>query len=399
MTSPLDGIRVLEVASWIAVPAAGALMADLGATVIKVESGIGDAWRAASRRAVSSFPGNPGFQLDNRGKQGIAINLDRADGQAVVRRLVQSVDVFTTNLVPGRRLRYGLAYEALAATNPRLVYLAFSGYGDDGPDRDRLSFDFTAFWARSGMLDIMAEPDAPPPMPPGSMGDHATAPLLLAAIMTALFERERSGLGQQVQTSLLNSALWALGSDLQQMLVGGPVPKATPRLQTNPMRNSYRAGDGRWFMLMAPAERDWPRVCAALERPELEHDPRFAAFADRTRNGPQLIAEMDATFAVRPRREWGERLDAQGVVWGPVEALPGVPDDPQVQANGYLTQNTHPAVGAYLTLNTPMRFSRSEAGPRGPAPEVGQHTEEVLLAAGYTWDDITALRDSGAIGV
>jgi len=384
VSGPLDGIRVLEVATWIAVPAAGALMADLGATVIKVESGNGDAWRAASRRAVSAFPGNPGFQLDNRGKLGLAVNLDHPQGQAVVRRLAQSVDVFTTNLVPGRRHRYGLTYEALAAENPRLVYLAFSGYGDEGPDHDRLSFDFTAFWARSGMLDIMAEPGQPPSMPPGSMGDHATAPLLLAAVMTALFERERSGLGQQVQTSLLNSALWALGSDLQQMLVGGPAPKATPRLQTNPMRNSYQAGDGHWFMLMAPTERDWPRVCAALGRPELEHDARFAAFADRTVNGEQLIAELDAAFATRPRAEWGERLDANGVVWGPVEALPGVPADPQVQANGYLTQNTHPAVGAYPTLNTPMHFSRSEAHPRGPAPEVGQHTEEVLLAAGYT---------------
>lgn len=398
MTRLLEGVRVLEVATWIAVPACGALLADLGATVIKVESPTGDVWRATSRRVGTAFPGNPAFQVDNRGKQSIAVNLDHPEGQTVVHRLAATCDVLTTNLVPRRRDRYGLRYDKLAAANPRLVYLAFSGYGEEGPDRDRLGFDFTAFWARSGMLEAMTDPGSPPPSPPGSTGDHATAPLLLAGVLGALYERERSGRGQQVSTSLLTSALWALSSDLQQTLITREPLPHTDRLSANPMRNTYRTADGAWFLLMAPEERDWPKVCNALGRPELTTDPRFATFSARSANAGALVTLLDAAFAAHGLQVWAERLDAQGVVWGPVQSMRAAIDDPQVRASGYLTSLDHPTYGPFETVNTPLRYSRSESGPLGVAPEIGQHTEEVLLAAGYDWPEITRLREAGAIG-
>lgn len=399
MSRLLEGVRVLEVATWIAVPACGALLADLGATVVKVESPTGDVWRATTRRQGTGFPGNPAFQVDNRGKQSIAVNLETAGGRDVVRRLLAQSDVFTTNLVSRRRQRYGLTYDEVATLNPRLVYLAFSGYGEEGPERDRLGFDFTAFWARSGMLEAMTEPGSPPPSPPGSTGDHATAPLLLAGILGALYEREKSGEGQQVSTSLLNSALWALSSDLQQTLITRePLPHTT-RLDANPMRNTYRDQAGTWFMLMAPEERDWPKVCTAIDLTGLTADARFATFRDRSDHSAELIAVLDARFAERTLAEWGPALDAQGVVWGPVQSMRAAIDDPQVRANGYLTTVEHASYGPLETVNTPLRYSRSEVGPHVAAPEIGQHTEEVLLAAGFGWDEITNLRETGAIGV
>ncbi len=399
MPGLLDGVRVVEVATWIAVPACGALLADLGATVMKVESPTGDIWRATARRVGAGFPGNPAFQVDNRGKRSIAVNLEHVEGQAVVRRLLRSADVLTTNLVPRRQQRYGLTYAAAAAENPRLIYLAFSGYGDQGPERDRLGFDFTAFWARSGMLEAMTEPGSPPPMPPGSTGDHATAPLLLAGVLGALYERERSGRGQQVATSLLNSALWAISSDLQQTLISRQPLPHTNRADGNPVRNTYRSADGVWFLLMAPEERDWPKVCTAIDRPDLAVDPRFATFANRSAHNAELIALLDGAFGARALADLGPRFDAQGVVWGPVQSMRTAIDDPQVRANGYVTMVEHPTFGPFETPNTPLRYSRSETGPKGAAPEIGQHTEEVLLEAGYTWDDIGRLREEGAIGV
>jgi len=392
-------VRVVEVATWIAVPACGALLADLGATVIKVEAPTGDIWRATARRAGSGFPGNPAFQVDNRGKRSIAVNLEQPEGQAVVRRLLRSADVLTTNLVPRRQHRYGLTYEMASAENPRLIYLAFSGYGDQGPERDRLGFDFTAFWARSGLLEAMTDPGMPPPMPPGSTGDHATAPLLLAGVLGALYERERSGRGQRVATSLLNSALWAISSDLQQTLIARQALPHTSRAEGNPVRNTYRSADGGWFLLMAPEERDWPKLCAAIERRDLVTDARFATFAGRSAHSAELIALLDGVFGARPLAELGPRFDAQGVVWGPVQSMRTAIDDPQVRANGYVTTVEHPTFGPFETPNTPLRYSRSETGPKGAAPEIGQHTEEVLLEAGYTWDDIGALQEVGAVGV
>ena len=400
MPGPLAGVKVLEVATFIAMPSAGALLADLGAEVVKVEPPGGDLWRAARNRTDGVFPSNPMFLLDNRGKRAIAVDLSKPEGQAVVRRLAQDVDVFTTNLVPHRRERYGMTYDALAAGNPRLVYLSLTGYGEHGPDRDRLSFDVTAFWARSGILDTMAQPGEPPALPPSSVGDHLVSPLLAMGVLAALYERERSGLGQEVDISLMQAGLWGLGADAQQALVSGKSPHSTGRTgRRNPLRNTYRTADGRWFLLNSQRDREWPGFCMAVGRPDLREDPRFTTPDARNRHCLELVAVLEELFSTDTLAGWGERLDRSGVVWAPVQSLQDALADAQTIENGYLAELDQPGYGRIRTLRPPLAFSRSEAGPFGPAPEAGQHTEEVLLEAGFTWDEITVSRESGAIGL
>ena len=404
MPGPLEGIRVLEVANWLAVPGCAALLTDLGAETIKVEQPGGDGWRGfrlGTRGWDNPPPGNPMFEVDNRGKRSITVNLDTPEGKALVHKLALQADVFVTNLVMGRRTRYGLTYEELAAKNDRLIYLSFSGYGDEGPDRDRLGFDYAGFWSRSGILGSVGDPELPPPMPRTGMGDHVTAPLLLAGILAALYERDRSGKGQQVSTSLLNSGMWVLSADLQATMMTRQEPRRSPRREAqNPLLNTYQAGDGLWFMLVMPApEAYWAKACGALGMPDLQSDPRFATIEGRTKNAAALIQVFEQAFASRTRAEWGERFDAAGLIWAPVQRMMDVVDDPQVRANDYITRiEGHPVYGDFETINTPLHFSRSEVGPKGPAPEVGQHTEEVLLELGLDWDEIGRLRGNGALG-
>ncbi len=400
MAGPLAGVRVVEVATFIAMPSAGALLADLGADVVKVEPPAGDSWRAARNRTDGAYPSNPMFLLDNRGKRSIAVNLATAGGQAVVRRLTGAADVFLTNLVRARRERFGMSYAALSVQNPRLVYLALSGYGDAGPEADRLGFDVNAFWARSGILDTMTEPGTPPPVPSSSVGDHMVSPLLVMGVLAALHERTRSGLGQEVSASLLHSGLWAMGSDLQQALVSGKSPHSTGRSgRRNPLRNTYRAADGRWFFINSQRDREWPWFCAAVDQPGLETDARFATPDARNRNCPALVALLEQVFATAPLAEWERRFDRHNVVWAPVQTLQEALADPQTAANGYLTELEQPGYGTIGTVRPPVGFGRSQAGPQGPAPEAGQHTEEVLLEAGYNWEEIARLRESGAVGL
>ncbi|MEK7216774.1 MAG: CoA transferase [Chloroflexota bacterium] len=401
--SPLNGIRVVEVANWLAAPAAGVLLADLGADVIKIEPPTGDPWRYFQMESMGydgPFPINYCFEVDNRGKRSVALDIGIPDGREAALRLIDSCDVFVTNLVPARRERFGLSYQQLSVRNPRVVYLGFSGYGPEGEDRDRLGFDYAAFWARSGIMSVVGEPEETPALQRAGMGDHTTAPLLAFGVMAALFERERSGRGQEVTGSLLNTALWVLNADVQAALVSGQAPKRKKRTANpNPIWNSYRAGDGKWFLLVMPTpDPYWPRVCAAVGHPELGGDPAYATQARRRERSEELIALFGRTFATAPLEEWGRRFDEQDVIWAPAQTLDDVIIDPQVRANDYFTTVDHPTHGPYETVQTPLKFSRSDVGVRGAAPEVGQQTEEVLLETGFTWDEIAGLRASGALG-
>jgi formyl-CoA transferase len=403
MSGPLDGIRVLEVANWLAAPASATLLADMGAGVIKVEPPRGDTWRYFRGTAADPSappPANPGFQLDNRGKRSIAVNLDHPEGRAAVRRLAGQADIFITNLVPRRLARYGLSYEALSAGNPRLIYAGLTAYGARGEERDRLGFDFNAFWARSGIMSLVGDRDGPPAMPRSGMGDHATTLGIAWAIMTALYERERTGEGQEIHASLLNIGLWVLGSDIQTALMGLPnAPKHARVAPRNPLVNPYSTRDGRWLLLMAnQAERDWSKVCAALGLEALEHDPRFHTAAERQQHSAELVALIEGVMLQRTREEWKPLLDAQGLIWAPVQEIDEALEDPQVRANAYFTEIDHATLGRIRTIDTPVRFGKSDIHARGPAPELGQHTEEVLLEHGYTWEEIGRLRDEGAIG-
>ncbi len=401
MGGPLEGIKVLEIANWLAAPATAALLADMGATVVKVEPPDGDPWRQfrPSTMGYSIEPDvNYAYELDNRGKRSLTLDLTKNEAREVVLKLLETSDVFITNLVPGRLDRFRLKYEDLSPGNPGLIYLSLSGYGDQGPDKDRLGFDYTAFWARSGIMSLIGDPEGPPMLQRGGMGDHTSCLAMAAGVLAALFERERTGRGQEIAGSLLNVALWVLGSDVQTALIARDKPVLKPRTDRMAMWNSYRAKDDKWLMLVNP-NRDvyWPRVCAALGRTDLVDDPRFQSIEGMTEHANELVDIFDEIIATRPRDEWGRILDEHQVIWAPVQDLNEVMKDPQVKANGYLTTLDHPVLGQYETIDTPIRFKTSEVRARGPAPEIGQHTEEVLLESGYSWEQINEFRDQGVV--
>jgi crotonobetainyl-CoA:carnitine CoA-transferase CaiB-like acyl-CoA transferase len=403
MTAPLEGIRVLEVANWLAAPAAAALMADLGAEVVKVEPPEGDAFRGFQMGSLGyefEFAGNYGFELDNRGKRSVTVALDKPGGPELVKRLALDADVFITNLVQTRRERYGLTVDDVHAVNPRLVYASFSGYGARGPDRGRPGFDFAAFWARSGLMGLIGEPPSPPPLCRGGQGDHTTALNILAAVLAALRLRDRTGAGQHVEVTLQATGIWTLAGDVQAALVARENPSRHVRTRpANPIWNSYQAMDGLWVLLVMPMpDPYWPKFCAAIGKPEWAADPRYDGLAKRREHSLDLTRQIDAIFATRPRAEWARRLDAQGLIWAPVATLTDVIDDPQVREMGWFAELESKTLGRFETLGTPFKLYGADVGPRGPAPAPGEHTFEVLSAAGLTDEELARLAADGVIG-
>lgn len=401
MGGPLEGIKVLEVANWLAAPATGALLADMGASVVKVEPPNGDPWRHFRSRALGFATDsdlNYAFELDNRGKRSLTLDLTKDEAREVLLKLAETADVFITNLVPARLDRFRLRYEDVSPRNPRMIYLSFSGYGDKGPDKDKLGFDYSAFWARSGIMSLIGEPGGPPMLQRGGMGDHTSCLAMAAGILGALFERERTGKGQELAGSLLNVGMWVLGCDIQTALIAKGSPTVQSRTNRMPMWNNYKAKDDKWLMLVNPnPDVYWPRVCTAFGRPDLIGDPRYRTIEGLAEHSNELVAIFDKIIATKPRAEWGRILDEHQVIWAPVQDINEVLTDPQVEANNYLTKLEHPTLGEYETIDTPIRFKSSEVRARGPAPEIGQHTEEVLLEYGYSWDQITEFRDQGIV--
>jgi crotonobetainyl-CoA:carnitine CoA-transferase CaiB-like acyl-CoA transferase len=396
----LAGYRVIEVATWLAAPSAGAMLADLGADVIKVEPPQGDTWRGAVAPAAPDDPPVNLWEQDNRGKRSITVDLRHPGGSDLVRELAANADIFITNLLPSARDQSGLNWDDLRELNPRLIYLSFSGYGTRGPDRDRLGFDHTAFWTRSGANSMLGEDEAPPIFQRPGSGDHVTSLACAAGLFAALLHREKTGEGQLVEVSLLGTALWMFTADVIRALITGKQPRRESRRNNlNPIRNTYEAGDGRWLMLAMPRyDHYWPAVARAIERPELAADPRYATLGEAQQRLPELIALLEEAFRQRPRSEWGPRLDEQGLVWAPVAEMPEVLVDPQVEEMGYLEGFDDVERGRVETIAVPFRLGAVETRPRGPGPEIGQHTEEVLLEMGYDWEQIGEMRESGALG-
>jgi crotonobetainyl-CoA:carnitine CoA-transferase CaiB-like acyl-CoA transferase len=404
MPGLLDGIKVLEVANWVAAPAAGAMLADLGAEVIKIEHPeTGDPLRSVdvSTRGIVPYTGglNAVVELLNRGKQSLGINLEHPRGQEVVRQLAARSDVMVTNLIPPRQTRYGLRYEDVSARNPRLIYVTLTGYGAEGPERDRAGFDYAAFWARSGIMGTLGEQGESPIQQRPGMGDQTTSLAITAAIGLALYERERSGLGQRIDLSLLHTGLWVLGPDVVAALRERRAVQRHCRQDVgNPLFNFYQANDGKWLQLvMIESERFWPGFCRALGLEHLSTNPRFDSHVHRLQHHRELIALIEQQFSTRTRQEWAQRLDRERCIWAPVQTLDEVIVDPQVQANGYLTTLRHPDKGEYQVVSTPLKFQRTPGDTQGPAPEAGQHTELQLLELGYTWEEIAVLKEQGAI--
>lgn len=400
MAGPLEGIRVVELGFWVAGPAAAGILADWGAEVVKLEPPTGDPMRGLFLTAAGiDVPINPPFELDNRGKRSVALNLQTPEGLAAARRLIERADVLVTNLRMGALARAGLDFPTLHAINRRLVYCNLTGYGTQGPDRDRPAYDVGAFWARAGVGMSLAPKGGEPPQQRGGMGDHTTAIAAAGAVCAALVARQRTGAGQFVSTSLLRTGAYVVGWDVNIRLRLGRVESPYDRHHIpNPLVNCYRAGDGRWFWLLGlQADRHWPDLVRALARPELLGDPRFADIRVRREHATECVAVLDALFAARPLAHWTAAFDAAGMWWAPVQTIGEMLDDPQVRAGGVLTP-VAVADGHADMVASPAEFAGTPCPTPAMAPELGQHTEEVLLELGYDWEQIAALRERGALG-
>jgi len=396
----MDGVRVVELGVWVAGPAAGLVLADWGADVVKIEPpGIGDPARTFARMLGGDLPFNPPFEMDNRGKRSIGLDLGREEGRALARELVAGADVFLTNVRRGALLRAGLDPDTLLAEHPRLVYGALSGYGVDGPDGDKPAYDIAAFWARSGLAGALTREGEVPPFQRGGMGDHGAGMTLAGAISAALFHRERTGEGQLVSTSLLRHGLYTLSFDLAIALrFGVSVGAADRTTMVNPTVNVYRDRDGRWFWLVGlEGERHWPPLARAVGHPEWLEDARFATLGDRAKNAATLIGLLDEIFATRSREEWAASFDAEeDLWWAPVQSIDEVIADPQVHAAGGIVQVPDgPSTTPFPA--TPADFAGTPWSPGPMAPEHGQHTDEVLRELGRDDAAIAALHEQGVV--
>ena len=399
----LGGIRVLDVASFIAAPAAGTVMADFGAEVIKVEPiGTGDPLRYSLRGpGYGQSPAHHEWFVDNRNKKGIAIDLKASEGRRVLYRLCETADVFITNMPQGPRGRLHIRYEDIAPLNERLIYASVSAYGEAGPEAARTGFDSTALWARSGMMDLIKpSPNSPPARSLPGMGDHPTAVSLFGGIMLALYRRLATGVGGHVSTSLMANGAWGNALSIQAVLSGGEVANRPAREDaSSAVNNFYKSKDGRWFhLIMITGQERFPELVAALGRPEIFEDSRFGTADARTENAKDLIGELDIAFANLTADEVRDALNGAGFTYGETQPIADVAHDEQYRASGAFRRNNDPRGGAEYVVDTPIFVGGEEKVEPEMAPALGQHTDEILKGVGYSGDEIAELRGQGAIG-
>jgi crotonobetainyl-CoA:carnitine CoA-transferase CaiB-like acyl-CoA transferase len=365
----LNGIRVIELASYIAGPGACGLLADWGAEVIKVEGPGGDPFRHFYASVGRDDAENRVFENDNRSKRSIVLDLSQADDAEVLRRLVASADVFVTNTRPQSLERLGLSWEALRAIKPDLIFASFTGYGATGPEADQPGFDITAFWARSGLCTLTTVKGGDPAQLRTGIGDHMSAMGLAAGIMAALYHRERTGEGQKIETSLLRMGVYAASSEHAVQLQMGKLASTKPRHETiNPLNNFFRSADGQWFVVVPrQGADDFPRFARAIGRPELVGDPRFDGVRARRANGPALVDILDAGFGAMSWDEARAALQREKLIFGPVQSVAQATQDPQAAAAGCYTEVAGPDGAAMRLPATPIDFGVARR-PARPAP-------------------------------
>jgi crotonobetainyl-CoA:carnitine CoA-transferase CaiB-like acyl-CoA transferase len=398
MSGPLDGIRVIELGVWVAGPAAGGLLADWGADVVKIEPPRGDPARQFAKMLGGDMPFNPPFEMDNRSKRSIVIDVTAPAGADLAFQLLDDADVFITNIRLDALERLDLDPQTLQARNPRLVYGIITGFGLAGDERDRAAYDIGAFWARSGVAGLLTAPGGSPPFQRGGMGDHGAGMTLAAGVCAALVARGRTGEGQLVATSLLRHGLYTISFDLNTALrFGVPLAVATHETMGSPTINCYQDRDGRWFWLIGlEGDRHWPDLCRAIERPEWVDDERFVDADARRRNLDQLIPELDAIFVTRTRDEWGEAFDREDMWWAPVQTTDEVLADPQVHAGGGFVA-VPDGSGTTTMMSSPVDYAGTPAAPRAMPPELGEHTDDVLTELGRDAEQIRRLRAEGVV--
>ncbi len=392
----LEGLRVVELATYIAAPGAAGIMADWGADVIKVESPEGDPMRRFFDTIASQQDANPVFELDNRGKRAVVLDIRSDAGREAMKALVATADVFLTNVRPGALARAGLDHATLRALNPRLVYCSLTGYGLEGPDADKAGMDVAAFWSRAGVGSITAPKGAEPfPIRTG-MGDHVTSLATVSAILAAVFERQTTGVGRLVETSLLRTGVYAIGSDMAIQLRFGKLASTRGRREAiQPLANFFKTRDGRWICLLPrQGTTDWARIAQAAGKPELVDDPRFASAKARRENTAALVDLLDAAFGSMDYEDVAAALDEGDLTWAPYQTPRELVGDPQAEAAGCFVDTPDGAGGTFKAPASPARFPGAEDGPRGPAPKLGADTATVFRELGWSEGQIAALTGS-----
>ncbi|MGD0191312.1 MAG: CoA transferase [Rhizomicrobium sp.] len=398
MPGLFSDLLVIDCASFIAGPAAGTILSDFGARVIKIEPpGAGDSYRQ-----MMNLPGIPPadrdyfWLLDNRNKESLALDLKHGSARAVLETLCRKADVFITNFPGPIRERLKLRYDDLAALNERLIYASLTPYGEEGDEKDRTGYDATAWWARSGLMDsVRATPDTEPGLSVPGMGDHPTAVALYAGIVSALYRREKTGRGGAVSTSLLANGLWSNGCWMQAVMCDADFTVRLRRGQRSPLTELYRCKDGRWFMLaMVNSAREWPLLCKALGREDWLADPSLATPAARKENAPLLVKSLEEIFAARDWAEWRMLLTEATITFGPIARSDEHLECAQVAANGFLPEIEGLRI---RTVDSPIRIAGEEKRRPQIAPGVGEHSRSVLESFGFDATAIDALVNAGAV--
>ena len=394
----LKGLKIVDFSAYIAGPGAACILGDWGAEVINVERPGGDSMRHVFGDHNTDLGANPIFDLDNRGKRGIVIDITKPEGRDALAKLAQTADVFLTNVRPVSLKRYGLDDATLRAINPRLVYAVITGYGLEGPEAHKPGFDVTAFWARAGVANMMAPKGTDPFMLRTGFGDHTTSLATVSAILAALYEREKTGVGRLVQTSLLATGIWTVSSDLAVQLKFGRLASNRPRNNpVNAMSNFYRSADDRWFIHNPRGSSGgWEKFCEVAGCPELVTDERFATGKARRQNAQPLTEAFDTAFSALAFDEIARRLDAADLVWSAVQTPAEVAADPQAAAAGAFIDVEDGQGGTFRSPAAPARFPGADATVRPRAPKLGEHTREVLAELGYGETAIDAMLVAGA---
>lgn len=405
MSEPiLNGIRVVELATYIAGPAATVILGDFGADVIKIEApSRPDPYRGANLRGGDS-PTSPypyGYIADNRNKRAIALDIKQSRGREIFDTMIRTADVFVTNMPIPTRERLSIGYESIKGLNEKIIYASISAYGEHGPEADRPGFDSTALWARTGLMDLVKpSPDSPPARSLPGMGDHPTAVSLFAAIMTGLYRRERTGEGSHVSTSLMANGVWLNALLAQAVLCGAEVKCRPPReAAENPLHNLYQTRDGRWLHIVFNTNlHRWPEFVSLLGIPEIGQDPRFQSHESRLVNNRALIGILEPAFAARDYDEWVELLTANRFTFGDVRKTEELLSDPQMLEGGVLRRIEDGAAGADYVVDTPLWVEHSPKMPPTMPPEFGEHTDTILSELGFNEQHIAELRRGGVVG-
>jgi crotonobetainyl-CoA:carnitine CoA-transferase CaiB-like acyl-CoA transferase len=402
MAGPLEGIKVLEVAEYIAMPSAIAILADWGAEVIKVEKTQGgDGLRGVrAMEGVSVKEIHVWWEQTNRNKKSIALDLWKEEAREIVYKLVKRSDVFVTNFTPPVVDRFRIDYETLSKLNPRLIYGHLTGFGKEGPDRNKPGYDYVAFWARSGVMSRLGAPGTPPPTQRGGFGDNLTAGFIAGAICAALYAREKTGKGQSIDFSLYRYGVWGSSMDIIMPLIQGEeLPRTDRKRVMNPLWNTYETKDGVWIQIMClQSDRYWPQFCRGLGLEHIQHDPKFESHLKREENNIELIEIIESVIRSKTYDEIEEGFKKAGeVIYGRIQTPMEVANDPQAYANEFFVEVDHPTGRKIKLIGSPAKFSVTPASIRTTAPEIGQHTEEVLIDLGYSWEDISSMKERGII--